>query len=170
MLSWITNLDHFFKTLINAKTSVSLLKRWQIALYSPFNSFRQSYRLWLHAEQATQHLHAWKLRAIWRIYTQNAREKQACKIRQSLNYTQYACIYHREISSPLLLHTSCIFFKGRFKRSRKMLSDHSLFPFKFQYEMYILIYLFESGLFKVDTRFYSSQHVHVLYISSWHRS
>ena len=47
-----------------------------------------------------------------------------------------------------------------------MLSDHSLFPFKFQYEMYILIYLFESGLFKVDTRFYSSQHVHVLYISS----
>ena len=97
---------------------------------------------------------------------QNAREKQACKIRQSLNYTQHACIYHREISSPLLLHTSCIFFKGRFKRSRKMLSDHSLFPFKFQYEMYILIYLFESGLFKVDTRFYSSQHVHVLYISS----
>ena len=35
------------------------------------------------------HLHACKLRAIWRIYTQNAREKQACKIRQSLNYTQY---------------------------------------------------------------------------------
>ena len=57
-----------------------------------------------------QHLHACKLRAIWRIYTQNAREKQACKIRQSLNYTQYACIYHREISSPLLLHTSCVYF------------------------------------------------------------
>ena len=57
-----------------------------------------------------QHLHTYKLRAIWRIYTQNARENQACKIRQSLNYTQYACIYHREISSPLLLHTSCIYF------------------------------------------------------------
>ena len=112
------------------------------------------------------HLHACKLRAIWRIYTQNAREKQACKIRQSLNYTQYACIYHREISSPLLLHTSCVFFKGRFKRSRKMLIDHRLFTFKFQYEMYVLICLFESGLFKVDTRFCSSQHVHVLYICS----
>ena len=45
-----------------------------------------------------------------------------------------------------------------------MLIDHRLFTFKFQYEMYVLICLFESGLFKVDTRFCSSQHVHVLYI------
>ena len=54
---------------------------------------------------------------------------------------------------------AAFFFKGRFKRSRKMLIDH-------QYEMYVLICLFESGLFKVDTRFCSSQHVHVLYICS----
>ena len=40
-----------------------------------------------------------------------------------------------------------------------MLIDHSLFTFKFQYEMYVLICLFESGLFKVDNRFCSSQHV-----------
>ena len=49
-----------------------------------------------------------------------------------------------------------------------MLIDHSLFTFKFQYEMYVLTSLFESGLFKVDTIFCSSQHV--LYISSLHRS
>ena len=40
-----------------------------------------------------------------------------------------------------------------------MLIDHSLFTFKFQYELYVLICLFESGLFKADNRFCSSQHV-----------
>ena len=45
-----------------------------------------------------------------------------------------------------------------------MLIDHSLFTFKFQYEVHVLVCLFDSGLFKVDNRFCSSQHV--LYISS----
>ena len=85
-----------------------------------------------------QHLHACKLRAIWRIYTQNAREKQACKIRQSLNYTQYACIYHREISSPLLLHTSCVYFlKADLKEVVKcwsiIVSSHSNFSMNCMY-------------------------------------
>ena len=84
------------------------------------------------------HLHACKLRAIWRIYTQNAREKQACKIRQSLNYTQYACIYHREISSPLLLHTSCVYFlKADLKEVVKcwsiIVSSHSNFSMNCMY-------------------------------------
>ena len=83
------------------------------------------------------HLHACKLRAIWRIYTQNAREKQTCKIRQSLNYTQYACIYHREISSPLLLHTSCVFLKADLKEVVKcwsiIVSSHSNFSMKCMY-------------------------------------
>ena len=84
-----------------------------------------------------QHLHACKLRAIWRIYAQNAREKQACKIRQSLSYTQYACICHREISSPLLLHTSCVFLKADLKEVVKCWSiigsSHSNFSMKCMY-------------------------------------
>jgi len=116
-----------------------------------------------HRPRELQHFHACKLCAMWRIYTQNAREKQACKITRTLNYTQYACIYRREISSPLLLHISCVYFLTvDFKRNRNMLIDHSLFTF--QYELYVLTCLFESGLFKVDNRFCSSQHV--LYICS----
>lgn len=69
---------------------------------------------------------------------QNAREKQACKIRQSLNYTQHACIYHREISSPLLLHTSCVYFlKADLKEVVKcwsiIVSSHSNFSINCMY-------------------------------------
>lgn len=85
-----------------------------------------------------QRLHACKLRAIWRIYAQNAREKQACKIRQSLSYTQYSCICHREISSPLLLHTSCVYFlKADLKEVVKcwsiIVSSHSNFSMNCMY-------------------------------------
>ena len=53
-----------------------------------------------------QHLHACKLRAVWRIYTQNTRKKHACKILHEQLHAR--CVYLSLEKLPfLLLRASC---------------------------------------------------------------
>ena len=64
--------------------------------------------------RALQHLHARKLRAIWRIFTKNPRKKLGCKFLQELLHAHFL---HANLSALLWwlilltkIHASCVYF------------------------------------------------------------